>query len=134
MQSPSKPIQVSCISTLYVFQLADIRQPIYTLHSYILTEHVHPHNCFFLETFEMGLTKIVNFLNGREAFLHCSLKHTYKKQKGSLKTRAKLAVLRTYFERQVILEAILLYRASKCKGNKQQGSKDCLWTNIFTFL
>ena len=42
----------------------------------------------------------------------------------SLKTRAELAVLRTYFENQAILEPILLYRASKCKQTKEQGS----WT------
>ena len=52
----------------------------------------------------------------------------------SLETRAELAVLRTYVENQAILEPILLYRASKCKQTKEQGSKDCLWTRIFTFL
>ena len=52
----------------------------------------------------------------------------------SLETRAELAVLRTYAENQAILEPILLYRASKCKQTKEEGSKDCLWTHIFTFL
>ena len=52
----------------------------------------------------------------------------------SLETRAELAVLRTYVENQTILEPILLYRASKCKQTKEQGSEDCLWTHIFTFL
>ena len=51
----------------------------------------------------------------------------------SLETRAEPAVLRTYVENQAILEPIL-YRASKCKQNKEQGSEDCLWTHIFTFL
>ena len=41
----------------------------------------------------------------------------------SLETRAKLAVLRTYVENQAILEPILLYRASKCKQTKEQGSE-----------
>ena len=52
----------------------------------------------------------------------------------SLKTRAEPAALRTYVENQAILEPILLYRASKCKQTKEQGSEDCLWTHIFTFL
>ena len=48
----------------------------------------------------------------------------------SLETQAEPAVLRTYVENQ----AILLYRASKCKQTKEQGNEDCLWTHIFTFL
>ena len=48
--------------------------------------------------------------------------------------RAELAVLRTYIENQAILEPILLYRASKCKQTKEQGSEDCLWIHIFTLL
>ena len=44
----------------------------------------------------------------------------------SLETRTELAVLRTYVENQAILEPILLYRASKCKQTKEQGSEDCL--------
>ena len=52
----------------------------------------------------------------------------------SLGTRTEPAVLRTYLENQAILEPILLYRASKCKQTKEQGSEDCLWTHIFTFL
>ena len=52
----------------------------------------------------------------------------------SLETQAEPAVLRTYVENQDILESILLYRASKCKQTKEQGSEDCLWTHIFTFL
>ena len=62
------------------------------------------------------------------------LKHSHKKQKDSLETRTELAVLRTYVENQAILEPILLYRASKCKQTKEQGSVDCLWTHIFTLL
>ena len=48
----------------------------------------------------------------------------------SLETRAKPAVLHN----QAILEPIFLYRASKCKQTKEQGSEHCLWTHIFTFL
>ena len=61
------------------------------------------------------------------------LNHSYKKQKDSLETRAELAVPRSYVENQAILEPIL-YRASKCKQTKEQVTKDCLWTHIFTFL
>ena len=50
----------------------------------------------------------------------------------SRETRAELAVLRTYVEKQTILEPILLYRASKCEQTKEQGSENCLWTHIFT--
>ena len=42
-------------------QLADIRQSIYPLHSYIPTEQVHPDYRFFLVTNKMGPTKIDNF-------------------------------------------------------------------------
>ena len=59
------------------------------------------------------------------------LLQSHKKRKDSLETRA---VLHAYVENQAILEPILLYRASKCKQTKEQGSKDCLWTHIFTFL
>ena len=52
----------------------------------------------------------------------------------SLEIRAKLAILPSYVENQAILEPILLYRTSKCKQTKEQGSEDCLWTHIFTFL
>ena len=52
----------------------------------------------------------------------------------TLETRAELAALRTYVEKQAILEPILLYRTSKCKQTKEQGSEDCLWTHVFTFL
>ena len=41
-------------------------------------------------------------------------------------TQAEMAVLRTYVEKQAILELILLYRASKCKQTKGQGSDDYL--------
>ena len=39
----------------------------------------------------------------------------------SPETRAKRAVLRAYIENQVILEPILLYRASKFKKTKKPG-------------
>ena len=52
----------------------------------------------------------------------------------SLETRAEAAALRTYVVNQATLEPILLYRASKYKQTKEQGSEDCLWTHIFTFL
>ena len=52
----------------------------------------------------------------------------------SLETLAELAILRTYVENQAVLEPILLYRVAKCKKAKKQGSEDCLWTHIFTFL
>ena len=54
--------------------------------------------------------------------------------KDSLETWAEPAVLCIYIENQDILEPILLYHASKCKQTKEQGSKDCLWAHIFTFL
>ena len=66
-------------------------------------------------------------------FLGCSLLIPYSQETNSLETRIELAVPRTYIENQAILEPIL-YRASKCKQTKEQDSKDCLWTHIFTFL
>ena len=60
--------------------------------------------------------------------------HSHKKRKDSLETQAEQVVLCVYVESQAILEAILLYRASKYKQNKEQGSEDSLWTSIFTFL
>ena len=44
----------------------------------------------------------------------------------SLETQAKLAILCIYVENQAILEPILLYRASRHKQTKEQGSEDCL--------
>ena len=61
------------------------------------------------------------------------LQHSHKKRI-VWKHGAEMAVLRTYVENQAIPEPILLYRASKCKQTKKQGSEDCLWTHIFTFL
>ena len=60
--------------------------------------------------------------------------HSHKNRKDSLETWAELDVLGTYVENQAILEPILLYRASKYKQTKEQGSADCLWTHIFTFI
>ena len=67
-------------------------------------------------------------------FLVDHFQHSHKKRKDSLETRGEPAVLCVYVENQAILEPILLYRASKCKQAKEQGSEDCLWTYIFTFL
>ena len=61
-------------------------------------------------------------------------KHSQKKLKYILETVAELAILFTYAENQVLLEPILLYRGSKCRQTKEQGSEDCLWTDTFTFL
>ena len=60
--------------------------------------------------------------------------YSHKKQKDSLETQAELSVVSTYVENQAILEPILLYRGSKCKQTKEQGSEGCLWTHIVTFL
>ena len=54
---------------------------------------------------------------------HTLWNYSHKKRKYNLETQAKLAILCTYFEKQAILEAILLYRASKCKRTKEQGSE-----------
>ena len=40
------------------------------------------------------------------------LKHSKKKRKHSLETRAELPVQRTYVEKQTVLDPILLFRAS----------------------
>ena len=69
-------------------------------------------------------------INSRAIFFNPS----HKKRKDSLEARAELAVLCTYVENQAILEPILLYQPSKCEQTKEQGSEDCLWTHIFTFL
>ena len=67
-----------------------------------------------------------------KASLHYIKSH--KKWKDSLETQSELAILSTYFEKQAILEPVLLYHASKWIQTKEQGSEDCLWTDIFTFL
>ena len=48
----------------------------------------------------------------------------------SLETRAELAILHTYVEDQAILEP----GNQNVNKPKEQGSEDCLWTHIFTFL
>ena len=89
------------------------------------------------------MSQVIVSLTLRESFIACYQRRllTYRKvtfsvviRTDSPETRAELAVVRTYVENQAILEPILLYRASKCKQTKEQGSKDCLWTHIFTFL
>ena len=60
--------------------------------------------------------------------------HNHKRRKGILETRAGLAVLRTYVENQAMLEPVPLYCTSTCKYNKEQGSEDCFWTHMLTFL
>ena len=69
--SLSKPIR----DKLYIDpQIADIRQLIYPLHSYIPTEQFHRRHYFFLDTKEMGPTKIDNFQYCGKVFPFCSLK------------------------------------------------------------
>ena len=68
------------------------------------------------------------------SFFKLPFKHSHKKRKDSLKTRARPAVLCIYNENQAILEPIRLYRLSKFKQTKEQASEDCLWTHIFAFL
>ena len=48
------------------------------------------------------------YFNGFFGILH----HSNKKWKDSLKTRAELAILGTYFKNQAILEPTLLYHGS----------------------
>ena len=68
--------------------------------------------------------------------------HSHKKRNDSLEIRAEPAVLCVYDENHTILEPILLYRASKCKQTKKQGSKTVYGptflpsceTNISVFL
>ena len=67
-------------------------------------------------------------------FVYLLLHVTIVIRTDSLETRTELDVLCTYVENQAILEPILPYRASKRKQTKEQGSKYCLWTHIFTFL
>ena len=72
MHSLSKPIR----DKLYMDpQIADIRQLTYPLHSYIPTEQFHRRHYFFLDTKEMGPTKIDNFQYCGEFFPFCCLKH-----------------------------------------------------------
>ena len=73
-------------------------------------------------------------LHLQQMHFKATLDHSHKKWQDSLKTRVELAVLRTSVENQAILEPILLFRESKCKQTKEQGSEDYLWTHILTFL
>ena len=47
-----------------------------------------------------------------------SIRKSHKKREDCFKTRAELAILRTYVESQAILDSILLYRISKSKPTK----------------
>ena len=53
-----------------------------------------------------------------------------KKQKVSLETRVKLAVLHAYVENQAILESIIVYHASKHKQMKRPGYQEFFSTPI----
>ena len=77
---------------------------------------------------------IINFLNTGLIFTPQVFILSQSQETDSLETRAELAILRIYVENQAILEPMLLYRVSKCKQTKEQGSNDCLWTHIFTFF
>ena len=57
------------------------------------------------------------------------LKHSHKKRKDSLEARAELGVLRSYFEKQAMLEPTLRYRASKCKQTNQGAGQRGLFMN-----
>ena len=93
--------------------------------------------CFNITSYLKQLSNI-HLDNGIKFFVERTnffwWKHSHKKRKDSLSTRAELAVLRTYVGNKAILEPILLYRTSECKQTKEQGSEHCLWTHIFTFL
>ena len=52
---------------------------------------------------------------------------------GMMETRAEVAVLRTYLEKQAILEPIL-FIVHQNVNKPKRGSEGCLWTHIFTFL
>ena len=84
----------------------------------------------FYHVIRKTMENLVKFHN----YILVALYHSHKKRKDSLETRAEPAVLRIYVENQAIQKPILLYRASKCKHPKEQGSEDCLWTHIFIFL
>ena len=84
------------------------------------------------KTFRLKVNTLFHYATLLKSDLNARFFHSHKKQK-CLETRAELAFPRTYVENQATLEPILLYRASKCKQNKKQGSEDCLWTHIFTF-
>ena len=81
------------------------------------------------QNFPLLVFFIVTVSVNRKSWLY----HSHKKRKDSLETQAELVVLRTYVENQVIIEPILLYRASNCKQTKEQDREDCLWTHMFTF-
>ena len=57
----------------------------------------------------------------KQNFFETTSDHSHKKR----------IVLPTYVENQAMLELILLYRGSKCKQTKEQGSEDCLSTHTF---
>ena len=88
---------------------------------------------FFIIFEGLSLKQIINIFfegDGPTLVFH----HSLKKRKDSLETRAELVVLLTYVKNQAILEPILLYQELKYKQTKEQGSEDCLWTHINTFL
>ena len=91
---------------------------------------------FFRDYFPSDVCKNENVIL-KTLFSLAFLKNMVKPQSqktDSLETQAELAVLRCYVENQSILEPILLYRVSKCKQIKEQGSVYCFWINIFVFL
>ena len=91
--------------------------------------------CFILNTLNFVFKwYIIRFVVIYITIIYDQCNHSYKKRKGSLETRAELAVLCTYVENQATLKPILLYSASKCKKTKEYNSEDYLRTCIFTFF
>ena len=72
MHSPGKSIQSKLYIDPLLFTVSWYQAIIYPLHSYIPTEQVYWHHCFFLETHKMGPTKIDNYCG--EVFTFFSLK------------------------------------------------------------
>ena len=98
-------------------------------HLFLVLPHLGPLSLQTRNKLKKSLKGILNCCK-----LEIVFKHSHKKRKESLESRAELAVLRTYVENQAILEPILLYWRSKFKQIKEQGSENCLWTHMFTFL
>ena len=113
---------------------AKIKKVSISIYKYIITNRwlrLHtPHNFFFLIKFSSRPLWKTTFNFSIGMAVH---RNSHKKI-DNLETRVELTVLRIYVGNKAILEPILLYWASKCKQTKEQGSEDCLWTYIFTFL
>ena len=99
--------------------------PIYCIHHII--QYYDYLQQFFRNYFGFFTRSCESIVNIQQQFFQFN--HSHKKRKDESNWPFYILMLRT----KLYQNFIILYRASKCMQNKEQGSEDCLWTYIIPF-